>query len=88
MKPEQMPCYCGCGQHGSETSEGRPHRFLRDCFINDKGMYDSHASTCDVCIGIAIRSQSLFPSGITKLSSAGQPPSVIVSVHRHAGGNL
>lgn len=74
---EQMSCYCGCGQHGSETSEGRPHRFLRDCFINDKGMYDSHASTCDVCIGIAIRSQSLFPSGITKLSSAGQPPSVI-----------
>lgn len=75
---EQMACFCGCGQHGSETSDGRPHRFLRDCYINDKGVYDSHASTCDVCIGIAIRSQSNFPSGLTKLSSsAGQPPSII-----------
>lgn len=67
---EQLPCYCGCGQHGSETSEGKPHRFLRDCFINDKGQYDSHASTCDVCIGLAMRAQNNFPSGITKLSAA------------------
>ncbi|MFZ3059524.1 MAG: PCYCGC motif-containing (lipo)protein [Candidatus Methanoperedens sp.] len=66
---EQLPCYCGCGQHGSETSNGKPHRFLRDCFINDKGQYDSHASTCDVCIGLAMRGQNNFPSGITKLSS-------------------
>ncbi len=66
---EQMPCYCGCGQHGSETSEGKPHRFLRDCYINDKGQYDSHASTCDVCIGLAMKAQNNFPSGIAKLSS-------------------
>ncbi len=73
---EQMPCYCGCEQHGSEASDGRPHRFLRDCFINDRGMYDGHAATCDVCIGIAIKSQSNFPSGILKLSTstAGQIP--------------
>lgn len=67
---EQVPCYCGCGQHGSEASDGKPHRFLRDCFINDKGQYDSHASTCDVCIGLAIKAQNNFPSGITKLSAA------------------
>ena len=67
---EQLPCYCGCGQHGSEASEGRPHRFLRDCFINDKGQYDSHASTCDVCIGLAMKGQNSFPSGITKLSAS------------------
>jgi hypothetical protein len=66
---EQLPCYCGCGQHGSEASEGKPHRFLRDCFINDRGQYDSHASTCDVCIGLAMRAQNNFPSGITKLSA-------------------
>lgn len=72
---EQLPCYCGCGQHGSEASEGRPHRFLRDCFINDRGEYDSHASTCDVCIGLAIRAQNNFPSGITKLSATtGETP--------------
>lgn len=66
---EQLPCYCGCGQHGSEASDGKPHRFLRDCYINDKGEYDSHASTCDVCIGLAMRAQNNFPSGIAKLSS-------------------
>ncbi len=72
---EQMPCYCGCGQHGSETSEGKPHRFLRDCYLNDKGQYDSHASTCDVCIGLAMRAQNNFPSGIAKLNAAtGQTP--------------
>ena len=60
---EQIPCYCGCGEHGSEASEGRPHRFLRDCFINDKGEYDNHASFCDVCVGINLKVQSALPSG-------------------------
>ncbi len=59
---EQMPCYCGCGEHGSEASEGKPHRFLRDCFINDKGTYDNHASFCDICVGINVKVQSLLPS--------------------------
>lgn len=66
---EQISCYCGCGEHGSEASEGRPHRFLRDCFINDKGEYDSHASFCDICIGEAIKAQNYLPSGISKLSA-------------------
>lgn len=59
---EQMPCYCGCGEHGSEASEGKPHRFLRDCFINDKGVYDNHASFCDICVGINLKVQSNLPS--------------------------
>ncbi|HEY9206120.1 MAG TPA: PCYCGC motif-containing (lipo)protein [Candidatus Methanoperedens sp.] len=67
---EQIPCYCGCGQHGSEASEGRPHRFLRDCFINDKGEYDNHASFCDVCIGEAIKAMRALPDGIPKMSAA------------------
>ncbi len=67
---EQIPCYCGCGQHGSEASEGRPHRFLRDCFINDKGEYDNHASFCDVCVGEAIKAMRALPDGIPKMSAA------------------
>lgn len=59
---EQMPCYCGCGEHGSVASEGKPHRFLRDCFINDNGVYDNHASFCDICVGINAKVQSDMPS--------------------------
>lgn len=59
---EQIPCYCGCGEHGSEASEGKPHKFVRDCFITDKGVYDNHASFCDVCIGINVKAQSALPS--------------------------
>lgn len=62
---EQIPCYCGCVNHGSEGSEYRPHRFNRDCFINDKGEYDSHAAYCDICIGIAIKVQDYLASGMT-----------------------
>ncbi len=61
---EQLPCYCNCGIHGSQMSEGRPHRFLRDCFINDQGQYDDHASYCDVCVGSAITAMTYFPNGL------------------------
>ncbi len=67
---EQIPCYCGCGQHGSQASDGRPHRFLRDCFINDNGEYDDHASFCDVCIGEAIKAMKALPDGIPKQSAS------------------
>jgi hypothetical protein len=60
---EQIPCYCGCGEHGSEMSEGKPHKFVRDCFITDKGVYDSHASFCDICVAINVKAQSALPSG-------------------------
>ena len=78
---EQIPCYCGCGQHGSVTSNGEPHRFVRDCFVSDSGVYDDHASFCDVCVGIATKTQSYFPTGIpvTGLSAVTPAPSTDLS---------
>lgn len=62
---EQIPCYCGCGSHGSEASDYKPHRFVRDCYLNDNWEYDEHASFCDVCIGIASKVQSYLDQGKT-----------------------
>jgi hypothetical protein len=45
----KMPCYCGCGAMPED-----PHRNLLDCFINDDGSFDPHASGCEVCDDIAI----------------------------------
>jgi hypothetical protein len=78
---EQIPCYCGCGQHGSVESGGKPHKSVRDCFITDEGVYDNHASFCDVCVGIATKAQSYFPNGIpvTGLSASQPAPSADLS---------
>jgi hypothetical protein len=62
---EQIPCYCGCGGHGSVASEGKPHRFLRDCYINDNWQYDDHASNCDTCLAIASKVQDYLAAGKT-----------------------
>ncbi|MDO9097374.1 MAG: PCYCGC motif-containing (lipo)protein [Candidatus Methanoperedens sp.] len=62
---EQIPCYCGCGSHGSEASDYKPHRFLRDCFINDNWEFDEHGSFCDICIGEAIKTQDYLAKGKT-----------------------
>jgi hypothetical protein len=62
---EQIPCYCGCGSHGSEASDYKPHRFLRDCFITDNWTYDEHASFCDVCVGEATKVQQYLAEGKT-----------------------
>lgn len=43
-----LPCYCGCGKLPDDA-----HRNLLDCFINDDGTFDAHASGCTVCIDIA-----------------------------------
>ena len=45
----RMPCYCGCGAMPED-----PHGSLLDCFLDDDGSFDSHASGCDVCTEIAI----------------------------------
>jgi len=39
----QVPCYCGC-------QEMLAHRNLEDCFVTPDGMWESHASGCQVCI--------------------------------------
>lgn len=62
---EQIPCYCGCGSHGSEASDYKPHRFLRDCFINDHWQYDEHASFCDTCVGENTKIQEYLGEGKT-----------------------
>ncbi|MCE8428503.1 MAG: hypothetical protein J5U19_08970 [Candidatus Methanoperedens sp.] len=62
---EQIPCYCGCGSHGSEASDYKPHRFVRDCYITDNWTYDEHASFCDVCVGIATKVQDYLAQGKT-----------------------
>lgn len=47
---DKMPCYCGCG-------ESVGHRSNLDCFIHrhtkDQMVWDSHATTCGVCLEIA-----------------------------------
>jgi len=62
---EQIPCYCGCGDHGSAASDYKPHRFLRDCYITDNWTYDEHASFCDVCVGEAAKVQAYLAQGKT-----------------------
>ncbi|MEE8393073.1 MAG: PCYCGC motif-containing (lipo)protein, partial [Rhodospirillales bacterium] len=43
-----MACYCGCGVFLDD-----PHRGLLDCFMNDDGSLDAHASSCSLCLDIA-----------------------------------
>ncbi len=43
---ERVPCYCGCAAVG--------HKSLKDCFINDDGTFDDHASYCDLCVSEAL----------------------------------
>ncbi len=80
---EQIPCYCNCGVHGSTLSGGQPHKFLRDCFINDKGQYDDHASYCDTCVAEALMAEQYLPDGIPAsgnvTGSTTVPPSVDLS---------
>jgi hypothetical protein len=65
-----MPCYCGCAAIPDD-----PHRNLLDCFINDDGSFDPHASGCEVCDDIAIdvaqwQAQGKSPSEIHSLVDA------------------
>ncbi len=44
----QLACYCGCGAFADE-----PHRNLLDCFMEDDGSFEPHASGCSLCLDIA-----------------------------------
>ncbi len=44
----RLRCYCGCGLLPNDA-----HRYLLDCFMNDDGTFDAHASGCGICIDIA-----------------------------------
>jgi len=43
-----LACYCGCGVFLDD-----PHHSLRDCFLNDDGTLEPHASGCSLCLDIA-----------------------------------
>ena len=51
----QLPCYCSCAALG--------HTHLRDCFISDAGVFDSHAAGCEVCVDEALDAQRLLSQG-------------------------
>ncbi|HUV83533.1 MAG TPA: PCYCGC motif-containing (lipo)protein [archaeon] len=53
---EKIPCYCGC--------EGLGHTSLLNCYISNDGVYSSHASNCDICVGEVIRIKELYESGM------------------------
>jgi hypothetical protein len=63
---EEMPCYCGCA-FGAD-----PHHNLRDCFIDEDGGFDQHASACATCVNIA--------SDVTSMQNQGTSPRAIRQV--------
>jgi len=59
---EKIPCYCGCGnmQHGDVLIQ---HKSLKNCFIQDNGEFEQHASACDLCLYIANDVYDLYNQG-------------------------
>ena len=56
---EYIPCYCGCGGIG--------HMYLRDCFYNEVGEFDQHASGCNTCINEALTIWNMNKQGASLL---------------------
>jgi hypothetical protein len=54
---EAIPCYCGCGKLAN-------HRYLKDCFLNGDGSFDSHGSGCNLCDNEAIDVQKWLDTGM------------------------
>lgn len=52
-----MPCYCGCGGLGHESNLA--------CYVTPEGAFDEHASYCDVCIEITLKTQELVAQGMS-----------------------
>jgi hypothetical protein len=59
-----VECHCGCMEtpHG-----GRLHtRGLIDCYFNENGTYDTHASNCPRCVEDTLEVKTLFEGGMSK----------------------
>lgn len=56
----QIPCYCGC----ANLSGGQAHKSLKNCYINEEGEFDDHASSCDLCNKIALDVKAFKEQGL------------------------
>ena len=57
---EWMPCYCGC--------EAMDHGSNLDCYFKrgqpgDRAVFDEHASFCDICVDITLKTKQLDAEG-------------------------
>jgi hypothetical protein len=53
-----MPCYCGCGGLGHESNLA--------CYVKPDGSgFDEHASYCDICIEITLKTKDLVAQGMS-----------------------
>jgi Protein of unknown function with PCYCGC motif len=55
-----MPCYCGCAATG--------HRSNLDCYLKPgqpgaKTVFEEHASYCDLCVQITLKTKQLYAEG-------------------------
>jgi hypothetical protein len=55
-----MPCYCGCAAMG--------HGSNLDCYfkagvVSDRAQFDEHASFCDICVQITLKTKELRAQG-------------------------
>ena len=58
-----ISCFCGCMQG---LNVDKPHtRGVIDCFIESNGDFDSHASTCPLCVEEALRVKALLKENKT-----------------------
>ena len=52
-----MPCYCGCGGMGHESNLA--------CYVKPDGTFEEHASYCDICVKITLKTKDLTEQGKT-----------------------
>lgn len=53
-----MPCYCGCAGMGHESN--------LDCYLRPgQATFEEHASFCDVCVQITLKTRDLINQGKT-----------------------
>ena len=55
---KQVPCYCGCGVDPR-------YRSLLDCFLTSDGVWDAHASNCEICLDEAIAVAEMCVRGMS-----------------------